>query len=368
MGRRSYNRARLPAWRHARNGCAAHHPDQHHCPSHLLLCLAALPELKCCVLCNISPVAFSGLVFTLRPQLLGYIFLLVTLILLERFRQGEQKTLWLLPPIFLLWVNSHGTFVLGFMVLGLYWLSGLIDFDSGGLYAVRWRPEQRLHMEVVGLLSVAVLPLTPYGTRPAAVPLEVADCTAAQFSRHRRMATPNTDFWQAKLLLVLLFAFIVAQLAFTACATDLKSLRYFSIVRIRRIRTFPLCRSCYAIVFAPLAASSVCPLGACLQSHGSISTSVNAVTHVCSSGGHGVCSSLPSPSFRKTSQRNYPVQAVRYIQATSHSGPNVQRLHFRWLSGLGRGAPDSRSLLTAGANIYEHAGVFLPRGCRISMV
>src|SRR5947207_965870 len=51
--------------------------------------------------------------FTLRPQLLGYIFLVITLICLEQFRQGRQKALWALPGVFLLWVNAHGTFLLG---------------------------------------------------------------------------------------------------------------------------------------------------------------------------------------------------------------------------------------------------------------
>src|SRR5712692_6297802 len=51
--------------------------------------------------------------FTLRPQLLGYIFLLITLICLEHYRRGRQWVLWVLPPLFLVWVNTHGTFVFG---------------------------------------------------------------------------------------------------------------------------------------------------------------------------------------------------------------------------------------------------------------
>ena len=38
--------------------------------------------------------------YTLRPQLLGYIFLAITLILLAHFRQGRRKPLWLLPALF----------------------------------------------------------------------------------------------------------------------------------------------------------------------------------------------------------------------------------------------------------------------------
>ena len=69
--------------------------------------------------------------FTVRPQLLGYNFLVITLICLEKFRQGRQKALWVLPGVFLLWVNAHGTFALGLIILGLYWASGLAGFRSG---------------------------------------------------------------------------------------------------------------------------------------------------------------------------------------------------------------------------------------------
>src|SRR5579872_2124329 len=46
--------------------------------------------------------------FTLRPQMLGYLFLILTLIALERFRQGKRGAIWLLPALFVMWVNAHG--------------------------------------------------------------------------------------------------------------------------------------------------------------------------------------------------------------------------------------------------------------------
>ena len=112
--------------------------------------------------------------FNLRPQLIGYILLLVTLICLERFRQGRRKALWILPGVFLLWVNTHGTFVLGFVVLGLYWASGLVDFRRGCVEAKRWMTAESRQLLMVILLSAAVLPLTPYGSRLAAYPLEIS--------------------------------------------------------------------------------------------------------------------------------------------------------------------------------------------------
>ena len=45
--------------------------------------------------------ALANLSFSLRPQMLGYLFLILTLIALERFRQGKQRAVWLLPVLFL---------------------------------------------------------------------------------------------------------------------------------------------------------------------------------------------------------------------------------------------------------------------------
>ncbi|MGH9432381.1 MAG: hypothetical protein ACRD3T_12650, partial [Terriglobia bacterium] len=68
--------------------------------------------------------------FSLRPQLLGYIFLLLTLIVLEKYQQGSRWVLWVLPLLFAVWVNTHGSFVLGLFVIALYWVCGLWEFHG----------------------------------------------------------------------------------------------------------------------------------------------------------------------------------------------------------------------------------------------
>ncbi|HVB29621.1 MAG TPA: hypothetical protein VNG91_07420 [Terriglobia bacterium] len=295
----------------------------------------------------------AALCFTLRPQLLGYIFLLITLISLERYRLGEQKTLWALPLVFLLWVNAHGSFALGFMVLGLYWLSGLFNFNSGGLYAVRWRPEQRLHMEVVGLLSVAVLPLTPYGTRLAAVPLNVATSLPLNFADIIDWQPLTTDFWQAKLLLVLLFGFIVAQVAFR--------LRYrleeFALLLIVVYAAFVHFRFAilFAIVFAPLAAS-LFVRWAPVYNPRLDQYAVNAVLMFAALA--AMVLFLPSQSrLQESIAKNYPVHAVRYIQEHSIPGRMFNNYNFGgylvWAL-----APGHKVFVDGRGDIYEQAGVF----------
>ena len=50
---------------------------------------------------------------TLRPQMIGYLFLVVLLIVLEYFRKGVSWPMWGLPLLFMVWVNVHGSFVWG---------------------------------------------------------------------------------------------------------------------------------------------------------------------------------------------------------------------------------------------------------------
>jgi hypothetical protein len=152
--------------------------------------------------------------FTLRPQVLGYAFFLIILISLERFRRGHARALWILPPVFLLWVNTHGTFLFGLLVLGLYWVSGLVEFRCGVLTARRWSPSQRRHLLLILLLSVVALTLTPYGTRLAAYPLEMSLLQPLNISLISEWQPVPVDVWWGKWAVLLLLLFLLGQLVF----------------------------------------------------------------------------------------------------------------------------------------------------------
>lgn len=116
----------------------------------------------------------ASLPFSMRPQMLGYAFLIITLISLKRFRQGHRKALWILPPLFLLWVNTHGTFVLGFIALAVYWATGLREYRLGRIHAVPWTPRERRHLSIIFLLCLLACLITPYGSRLAAFPIQMS--------------------------------------------------------------------------------------------------------------------------------------------------------------------------------------------------
>lgn len=54
-----------------------------------------------------------------RTQMVTLLGLAVLLVVLQRSRNGENRALWLIPPLFLLWANLHGGFTAGLFLLGL---------------------------------------------------------------------------------------------------------------------------------------------------------------------------------------------------------------------------------------------------------
>jgi hypothetical protein len=117
---------------------------------------------------------FEQLAFTLRPQMFGYVFLAIVLIILKLYKQRESRLIWILPGIFALWVNTHGSFIVGLAIVFWYWFSGLFGFSAGAVIARRWTPTGRVGLLTVMLLCLAALFLTPYGGRLAAYPLELS--------------------------------------------------------------------------------------------------------------------------------------------------------------------------------------------------
>jgi hypothetical protein len=108
-----------------------------------------------------------------RPLLFGWLFLVIEVALLWSFQRGRDGTL-LLPPLFLLWINTHGSWFIGFVLMLLFVACGFLQGEWGNLYAVRWTPRQRTRLLTIAAASFAALFLNPYGWRLVVYPLDVA--------------------------------------------------------------------------------------------------------------------------------------------------------------------------------------------------
>jgi hypothetical protein len=151
--------------------------------------------------------------FSLRPQMLGYLFLVLTMISLERFHQGKPRAVYFLPLLFLVWVNTHGSFVIGIGSVVCYLLCGLVEFQAGGIKATKWTDEQRRTLEIVLLLSVAVLPITPYGSQLAMYPFHVAGSLPIGVANVAEWQPMPFNLFGGKFFLALVLVFFVSQMA-----------------------------------------------------------------------------------------------------------------------------------------------------------
>ncbi len=152
--------------------------------------------------------------FNLRPQMFGYLFLILTLIALERFRQGKPAALWFLPPLFLIWINTHGSWEIGLGIILVYWACGLKEFRLGDIEAHAWKPEERVRLSLVFTLCLAVIPITPYGTRLAAYPFDVASSLPLNLANIQEWMPMPLSLFGPKVFLVLVLGTIALQIIF----------------------------------------------------------------------------------------------------------------------------------------------------------
>ena len=152
--------------------------------------------------------------FNLRPQMFGALFLAMTLIILELFHHGRSKVLWFLPVLFLLWINAHGSWIIGLGVIFVTLVSGLAEFRIGGVESVRWTEKQRIQLEVALLGSILVIPLTPYGTQLATYPFLVASSLPLNVAYVEEWFPMPFNIYWGKLFLALLVGVFVLQLMY----------------------------------------------------------------------------------------------------------------------------------------------------------
>ena len=290
--------------------------------------------------------------FTLRPQLMGYVLLVVTLICLERYRRGRQRNLWILPLVFLVWVNTHGSFVLGLFILGVYWVSGLFRFEFGGLIAEPWSAHQRRHFAWISLVSVVALLITPYGSRLAAYPLQVAFLQPISVANIYEWAPLPFDLLMGKLFLGLLILFLLAVLALRPTfRLEEVGLLLPAIYASCMHRRFALL---FIVVFTPFLATI---LGRWVppyrpQKDRYVLNAVLIFLVVA-----GLLSFFPSSErLARVMPRKFPVGAVEYLKQHPLEG-RIYNEYF-WGGYLIWARPGKNVFIDGRADIYEYAGVF----------
>jgi tetratricopeptide (TPR) repeat protein len=172
--------------------------------------------------------------FAVRPEILSYTLLALVLLILQRHVEGLGSRLRLLPLIFLVWVNSHGLFVLGWVVLACFVVGTALRHKRIDLPLVGWSAASI----VAGLIN-------PYGWRALAFPLTLATRMneANVFARNIGEFSSPLDYLRSDQLM-----FYLVPVACFFILAALTALSVFSLWRQKRFAGVLLC-----LAFLPLA-------------------------------------------------------------------------------------------------------------------
>ena len=325
--------------------------------SAILIALYALATLrsgnsKAAFVATATLFVLATVSFNLRPQMLGYLFLVLTLIALERFRQGNRRSVWALPILMLVWVNAHGSWIIGLGVIGVYLVSGLIEFHIGDIEARRWSLSDRQQLaSVFGLCACASL-FTPYGTSLAKYPFDVA------FSLPLGVA--NVVEWQpmpfnaapGKIFLVLLLGFIILQVLFRF-PWRLEEFTLFltaATVACLHIRFLLI----FVPVFAPILATILArwvPRYEPTQDRYLLNATFMAVILAI------IVRLFPlQPDLQRSVGKTYPADAVEYLNGHAVPGPMFNSYGFGGYLIWSRG-PEHKVFMDGRSELYERGGV-----------
>jgi tetratricopeptide (TPR) repeat protein len=156
----------------------------------------------------------------IRPEILSLLFLSILIVIVGNWRNRAWLAL-LFPLVMLLWVNSHGLFVLGLVVIAF----GLVD---AAVQPGAWSPERRGWWRTVALgtsLGGAACFLNPHGLEGALFPLRLLGTMSNPVFESIGELEPVTQFlvragWQNPSMLLFLATQALGALSFVVPIVD----------------------------------------------------------------------------------------------------------------------------------------------------
>lgn len=158
---------------------------------------------------------FATVSFGPRTLLFGWLCLMVELILLDLYRKNElsdRATSFAFPALFVLWVNLHGSWLIGMILLAGFLICESVPPISALYAVVEWPARSPRVLLRAAAMSFAALFANPYGWRLVLYPFDLA------FKQKLNIA--NVEEWRAldfhtpraKVFLLCLIALFVIQL------------------------------------------------------------------------------------------------------------------------------------------------------------
>lgn len=129
-------------------------------------------DCKNAAIATLGAICLGGVSMAPRTLLFGWLCLVAELLILDCFRRTRRGA-WLLPPLFVLWINLHGSWVFGFVILAIAIAAGTAEGECGRVVARRWSATELKRLLLVSVASFAALFANPFGYKLVLYPFDL---------------------------------------------------------------------------------------------------------------------------------------------------------------------------------------------------
>ncbi len=295
-------------------------------------------------------IPFLSVTISPRTQLFGWLCLIAEFFLLQQFRAGRNY-LWLLAPLFALWINLHGSWPIGIVFLVLFIGTGLISFRSGALEAWAWAPHQRTQLLLAAGFILPALFLNPYGWHLVLYPFQITGHHPLTLATVQEWQTLDFHSVRGRVIFVIIAATFVGRAA---------RARMWTLYDVTALFVATLAGFTYSR-FLLLTGIILCPM--CAEEFGFLGSDkpetdkrgLNAAiialllffmaTHV-----------PKSTELLQEQDKGYPAGAVRYLRGHQISGSLLN--DFNWGGYLAWNLPQQPIFIDTRADVFEETGLF----------
>jgi hypothetical protein len=293
---------------------------------------------------------FATVGLSLRPLVLGHLFLVAELFLLHLARSRDRRWLWGLPPLFALWVNCHGSWIFGLLALGAAAASSFICVRMGGLVSDGW-PEGRPALCAAAAASAAALFVNPIGAKLVAYPADVLLHQADNLNMAKEWLPLDVHDPRGIGLFAAagVFALLFLLRRVSVRLEELLLLALGFAAALRHVRML----FAFGILIAPI----LCRLLADARNRRRPLRENHAVNAMLILTSIAVMAlAFPTvPQIEQQIEREEPVAAVQFIRRAGLSGPMLNE--YAWGGYLIWSMPEQRVFIDSRLEIYDWTGV-----------
>ena len=281
----------------------------------------------------------STIHFLARPHVVSWLFTLAWFAILDSSERdcmdGEwrRRSLWLLPLLMLVWVNVHGGFLVGFVLLIIFWLAALWTWfraKEGRIEEVLQKiaaAKRARALALVGLLSAVASLVNPYGWKLHA---HVYSYLSNRFLMDHidEFQSPNFHGIAQKCFLILLLITlgILATRRRQLRASHLLTLLFAVYAGLYASRNIPVSSVLIVLVVGPLApavfargfSQRMTTVESGLRGHAWAVVAVVVTLLLAANGPHAGSNPVMDAHFGR---KRMPVDAVDYLKKNGLKGP-----------------------------------------------